>query len=40
MAKTNKQHTVEELTQKLYKKIGVLPKKPEDQLKDMLDKLK
>jgi hypothetical protein len=39
MAKTNKQHTIEELTQKLYKKIGATPKSPEDQLKEMLKKI-
>ena len=38
--KPEKLMSVEELTQKLYKQIGVTPKQPEDQLKDMLDKIK
>lgn len=40
MAKTNKIMTISELVHKAYKKAGVLPKEPVDQLKEMLDKLK
>ena len=39
MAKTNKLHTIEELKHKAYKKAGLLPKPPVDQLKDLLKKI-